>query len=48
MVTATVSRDPRHHVKLSPSELKRIDEAFPADSAAGARYPAQIMTLVEK
>jgi aryl-alcohol dehydrogenase-like predicted oxidoreductase len=35
-------------VTLSPAELKRIDEAFPADSAAGARYPEQIMTLVEK
>jgi aryl-alcohol dehydrogenase-like predicted oxidoreductase len=35
-------------VTLSPSELKRIDETFPADSAAGARYPEQIMTLVQR
>ena len=35
-------------VTLSPAELKQIDEAFPADSAAGARYPEQIMSLVQK
>ena len=35
-------------VTLSPSELKRIDAAFPAEAAAGARYPEQIMTLVQR
>jgi aryl-alcohol dehydrogenase-like predicted oxidoreductase len=35
-------------VKLSGEELRQIDAAFPADSAAGARYPEQIMTLVQK
>jgi aryl-alcohol dehydrogenase-like predicted oxidoreductase len=35
-------------VALTKEDLQRIDAAFPADSASGARYPEQIMTLVEK
>jgi aryl-alcohol dehydrogenase-like predicted oxidoreductase len=35
-------------VALTKEDLQRIDAAFPADSAAGARYPEQIMTLVER
>ena len=33
-------------VKLKQEELKRIDEAFPAESASGGRYPEHMMTLV--
>lgn len=33
-------------VKLRQEELKRIDEAFPAESASGGRYPEHMMTLV--
>jgi aryl-alcohol dehydrogenase-like predicted oxidoreductase len=33
-------------VRLSKEDLKRIDEAFPAESAAGGRYPEHMMGLV--
>ncbi len=33
-------------VKLSSEELRRINEVFPPESAAGARYPDHIMALV--
>jgi aryl-alcohol dehydrogenase-like predicted oxidoreductase len=33
-------------VKLSSEELHRINEVFPPESAAGARYPDHIMALV--
>jgi aryl-alcohol dehydrogenase-like predicted oxidoreductase len=33
-------------VKLRQEDLKRIDEAFPAESASGGRYPEHMMTLV--
>jgi len=35
-------------VALTKEDLQRIDAAFPAHSASGARYPEQIMTLVER
>ena len=35
-------------VGLSKDDLRRIDQVFPADSAAGERYPAHVMALVEK
>jgi aryl-alcohol dehydrogenase-like predicted oxidoreductase len=35
-------------VALTKEDLQRIDATFPADSASGARYPEQIMTLVER
>ncbi len=34
-------------VGLSKEDLRRIDEAFPAESAAGARYPEHVMALVD-
>jgi aryl-alcohol dehydrogenase-like predicted oxidoreductase len=33
-------------VKLTKEDLDRIDEVFPPEAAAGARYPEQIMALV--
>ena len=33
-------------LKLSKEDLRRIDDAFPPEAAAGARYPEQIMALV--
>ena len=33
-------------VKLSKEDLRRIDDAFPPEAAAGERYPEQIMALV--
>jgi aryl-alcohol dehydrogenase-like predicted oxidoreductase len=33
-------------VKLSSQDLRRINEAFPPESAAGERYPEHIMALV--
>jgi len=33
-------------VELTREDLRQIDEAFPAESAAGARYPEHIMALV--
>jgi aryl-alcohol dehydrogenase-like predicted oxidoreductase len=35
-------------VRLSADDLRRIDEAFPADVAAGARYPAAMMSFVNR
>ncbi len=35
-------------VTLTKEDLSRIDEVFPPDSAAGQRYPAHVMALVEK
>jgi len=34
-------------VKLTPEDLQRIDEVFPADVAAGKRYPEHVMALVD-
>ena len=33
-------------VKLSEEDLRRIDEVFPAEAAAGGRYPEHMMALV--
>ncbi len=33
-------------VELTPADLKRIDSAFPADSASGSRYPEHMMQLI--
>ncbi len=33
-------------VKLSSADLQRINEVFPPESAAGARYPEHVMALV--
>ncbi len=33
-------------VKLSTADLQRINEVFPPESAAGARYPEHVMALV--
>jgi aryl-alcohol dehydrogenase-like predicted oxidoreductase len=35
-------------VKLSKEDLRRIDEVFPPDAAAGDRYPEHVMALVER
>jgi aryl-alcohol dehydrogenase-like predicted oxidoreductase len=35
-------------VGLTQEDLRRIDEAFPPESAAGERYPEHVMALVEK
>jgi aryl-alcohol dehydrogenase-like predicted oxidoreductase len=35
-------------VKLSPEDLRRIGEVFPADAAAGERYPEQMMAVVNR
>ena len=35
-------------VALTKEDLRNIDEVFPPEAAAGARYPEQIMALVEK
>jgi aryl-alcohol dehydrogenase-like predicted oxidoreductase len=35
-------------VKLSSEDLRRINEVFPPDSAAGERYPEHVMALVER
>jgi aryl-alcohol dehydrogenase-like predicted oxidoreductase len=35
-------------VKLTKDELSRIDAVFPPDSAAGDRYPAHMMALINK
>src|SRR5271170_3130775 len=34
------------NVKLPPEALRRIDEVFPRDATAGARYPEHMMNLV--
>jgi len=33
-------------VRLTPEDLRRIDEVFPRDATAGARYPEHMMQLV--
>jgi aryl-alcohol dehydrogenase-like predicted oxidoreductase len=33
-------------VKLTKEDLRRIEEVFPADAAAGGRYPEHMMALV--
>lgn len=38
---------PTLEVKLSADELAEIDDVFPADSAAGLRYPAEMMHSVD-
>ena len=35
-------------VKLSTQDLQKINEVFPPESAAGARYPEHVMALVER
>jgi len=35
-------------VKLSKQDLRRIDEVFPPEAAAGERYPEHVMALVER
>jgi len=35
-------------VKLTPDELRRIDQVLPAAAAAGARYPEHVMALVNR
>jgi aryl-alcohol dehydrogenase-like predicted oxidoreductase len=35
-------------VKLSEQDLRRIDEVFPPEAAAGERYPEHVMALVER
>jgi len=35
-------------VKLTKDDLRRIDEVFPPDAAAGERYPEHVMALVER
>jgi aryl-alcohol dehydrogenase-like predicted oxidoreductase len=35
-------------LKLTKDDLSRIDAVFPADSAAGDRYPAHMMALINK
>jgi len=34
------------NVKLTREDLQRIDEVFPRDATAGARYPEHMMSLV--
>jgi aryl-alcohol dehydrogenase-like predicted oxidoreductase len=33
-------------VQLTPGDLRRIEEVFPRDATAGARYPEHMMQLV--
>jgi aryl-alcohol dehydrogenase-like predicted oxidoreductase len=33
-------------VRLTPEDLKRIDEVFPPEAAAGGRYPEHMMAMV--
>jgi aryl-alcohol dehydrogenase-like predicted oxidoreductase len=35
-------------VRLTDSDLQRIDEVFPKDAAAGARYPENMMSLISR
>jgi aryl-alcohol dehydrogenase-like predicted oxidoreductase len=35
-------------VNLTPDDLRRLDEAFPRDAAAGLRYPEQMMKAVNQ
>jgi aryl-alcohol dehydrogenase-like predicted oxidoreductase len=34
------------NIQLNPEDLRRIDEVFPRDATAGARYPEHMMQLV--
>jgi aryl-alcohol dehydrogenase-like predicted oxidoreductase len=34
------------NIQLNPEDLRRIDEVFPRDATAGARYPEHMMSLV--
>jgi aryl-alcohol dehydrogenase-like predicted oxidoreductase len=34
------------NLELTANDLRRIDEVFPRDATAGARYPEQMMQLV--
>ena len=34
------------NIQLTPEDLRRIDEVFPRDATAGARYPEHMMSLV--
>jgi aryl-alcohol dehydrogenase-like predicted oxidoreductase len=34
------------NIQLTPEDLHRIDEVFPRDATAGARYPEHMMSLV--
>jgi aryl-alcohol dehydrogenase-like predicted oxidoreductase len=36
------------NVRLTKEELRRIDEVFPPEAAAGERYPEHVMALVER
>ena len=36
----------RYNMQLTPEDLRRIDEVFPRDATAGARYPEHMMSLV--
>jgi len=36
------------NIELTAEDLRRIDDAFPRDSAAGARYPEQMMNLLNQ
>ena len=36
------------HVRLTPKELKQIDEILPAGSAAGSRYPDRALQAVNR
>jgi aryl-alcohol dehydrogenase-like predicted oxidoreductase len=35
-------------LKLSPQDLRRLDEIFPQGAASGLRYPEHMMTLVQR
>ena len=35
-------------VKLSPADLRRLDEALPPGAAAGMRYPEEVMSFVNR
>src|SRR6202166_2476315 len=36
------------HVKLTKEDLRRIEEVFPPEAAAGKRYPEHMLALVER
>ena len=36
------------NVRLTPEDLRRIDEVFPSGAAAGDRYPQHMMQLVNQ
>jgi aryl-alcohol dehydrogenase-like predicted oxidoreductase len=35
-------------LKLTNEDLRRIDEVFPPEAAAGGRYPEHMMAMVNK